>query len=71
MSFLKNLPYPNVIEQLSYDEILKAVKELFKKHISKDVKIKAAGGIRTLEDMEEFINLGCERIGSSSIGKLC
>ena len=45
--------------------------ELFKKHISKDVKIKAAGGIRTLEDMEEFINLGCERIGSSSIGKLC
>lgn len=44
--------------------------ELFKKHISKDVKIKAAGGIRTLEDMEEFIDLGCERIGSSSIGKL-
>lgn len=44
--------------------------ELFKKHISKDVKIKAAGGIRTLEEMEEFIDLGCERIGSSSIGKL-
>ena len=36
MSFLKNLPYPNVIEQLSYDEILKAAKELFKKHLNDD-----------------------------------
>ena len=36
MSFLKNLPYPNVIEQLSYDEILNAAKELFKKHLNDD-----------------------------------
>ena len=36
MSFLKNLPYPNVIEQLSYDEILKAVKGLFKGHLNDD-----------------------------------
>jgi len=39
---------------------------LFKEHIGPGVKIKAAGGIRTREDMEKFINAGCERIGSSS-----
>lgn len=39
---------------------------LFKKHIGKDVKIKAAGGIRTREEMEAFLNEGCERIGASS-----
>lgn len=38
---------------------------LFKKHISSDVKIKAAGGIRTLEDLEAYINAGCSRIGCS------
>ncbi len=44
--------------------------ELFKRHIGSDVKIKAAGGIRTLEDMQEFIELGCDRIGSSAIGQI-
>lgn len=39
--------------------------ELFKKHIGPNVKIKAAGGVSTLEDLEMFINLGCERIGTS------
>ena len=39
---------------------------LFKQHIGPGVKIKAAGGIRTREDMEKFISAGCERIGSSS-----
>ena len=29
------------------------------------VKIKAAGGISTLEDLEAFLNLGCDRIGTS------
>lgn len=43
---------------------------LFKRHIGPDVKIKAAGGIRTLEDMEAFINEGCSRIGTSSAIKL-
>ena len=37
---------------------------LFKNNIGKDVKIKAAGGIRTKEAMEEFIELGCDRIGT-------
>ena len=40
--------------------------ELFKKYISNDVKIKAAGGIRTKEDMEAFIKAGVSRIGCSS-----
>lgn len=43
---------------------------LFKKHIGPNVKIKAAGGIRTREDMEAFINAGCVRIGTSSAVKL-
>ncbi|MCM1386429.1 MAG: deoxyribose-phosphate aldolase [Bacillus sp. (in: Bacteria)] len=38
---------------------------LFKKHIGSQVKIKAAGGISTLEDMEAFLAEGCERIGTS------
>lgn len=44
--------------------------KLFKEYIGKDVKIKAAGGVRTLEDMENFIKEGCSRIGSSSAIKI-
>lgn len=40
--------------------------ELFAAHIGEGVKIKAAGGVRTKEDMERFIALGCSRIGTSS-----
>ena len=39
--------------------------ELFKKHIGTNVKMKAAGGVSTLEDLEMFIALGCDRIGTS------
>ena len=39
--------------------------ELFQKHIGPNVKIKAAGGISTREDLELFLNLGCHRVGSS------
>ncbi len=45
--------------------------ELFKKHIGPNVKIKAAGGVQTLEDLEMFLNLGCERIGTSKAVALC
>lgn len=45
--------------------------ELFKEHIGPEVKIKAAGGISTLEDMEMFINLGCARVGTSKGVELC
>lgn len=39
---------------------------LFKKHIGPDVKIKAAGGVKSVEDLENFIEAGCQRIGTSS-----
>lgn len=43
---------------------------LFAKHVGKDVKIKAAGGISSLEDAEDFINLGADRLGTSRIVKI-
>ena len=43
---------------------------LFAKHIGKDVKIKAAGGISSLEDAEKFIALGADRLGTSRIVKI-
>lgn len=43
---------------------------LFRKHIGANVKIKAAGGIRTRQQMEEFILAGCERIGTSAAAAL-
>lgn len=43
---------------------------LFKEHIGADVKIKAAGGVKTKSDLEMFLNEGCERIGTSSAVKL-
>ncbi len=39
---------------------------LFKAHIGKDVKMKAAGGVKSLEDLNHFLNEGCDRIGTSS-----
>ena len=41
--------------------------ELFSKNIGKNVKIKAAGGISTLEDAEKFLSIGADRLGSSRI----
>ncbi len=43
---------------------------LLKKHIGPKVKIKAAGGVKTREDLELFLKEGCDRIGSSSVLKL-
>ena len=43
---------------------------LFAKHIGPNVKIKAAGGISSLEDAEKFIQLGASRLGTSRIVKL-
>ena len=42
---------------------------LFKAHVAPHVKIKAAGGIATLDDAEDFIALGAERLGTSRIVK--
>lgn len=40
--------------------------ELFQRHIGENVKIKAAGGVRTRQDLEAFLAAGCSRIGTSS-----
>ena len=40
---------------------------LFAKHIAPHVKIKAAGGIRTIEDAENYIRLGADRLGTSAL----
>ena len=44
--------------------------ELFAKHIAPHVKIKAAGGISSIEDAEKFIALGADRLGTSRIVKI-
>ena len=43
---------------------------LFKKYIGEHVKMKAAGGVRSVADMEAFLEAGCDRIGTSSAIKL-
>ncbi len=40
--------------------------KLLAENIGKNVKIKAAGGIKTKDDMEDFLKLGCDRLGTSS-----
>jgi len=44
--------------------------KLMREHSADHVKVKAAGGISTLQDAEDFINLGAERLGTSRIVKL-
>ena len=43
---------------------------LFAAHVAPQVKIKAAGGISSLEDAEKFISLGASRLGTSRIVKI-
>lgn len=42
---------------------------LMKKHVGPMVRIKAAGGIKSLEIAEEFLTIGASRLGTSSAGK--
>ena len=42
---------------------------LFKKHVGPNVKIKAAGGIASMQDAEDFMKLGAHRLGTSRIVK--
>lgn len=44
--------------------------ELFSKNIGNNVKIKAAGGISSIEDAKRFIELGADRLGTSRIVKI-
>lgn len=43
---------------------------LFAEHVGENVKIKAAGGISSMEDAEKFIALGASRLGTSRIVKI-
>ena len=43
---------------------------LFAENIGPNVRMKAAGGIRSFEDGEDFLALGCDRLGTSAIVKL-
>lgn len=43
---------------------------LFARHVGADVKIKAAGGIRSIQDAEDFLELGAGRLGTSRIVKI-
>ena len=43
---------------------------LFAANIGENVKMKAAGGIRSFDDAEDYLALGCERLGTSAIVKL-
>ena len=43
---------------------------LFAEHVGENVKIKAAGGITSMEDAERFLELGADRLGTSRIIKL-
>lgn len=45
--------------------------KLMKEHIGPHVKIKAAGGVSTLDDLRTFLELGCDRIGTSRAVGLC
>ena len=44
--------------------------ELFQQHIGPGVKMKAAGGIHTREEMEAFLAAGCDRLGASAAVKV-
>ena len=44
--------------------------ELFAAHVGPDVKIKAAGGISSLEDAEKFVQAGASRLGTSRVVKI-
>lgn len=43
---------------------------LFSRHIGDNVRMKAAGGVKSREDLEMFLEAGCDRIGTSSAVKL-
>ena len=44
--------------------------KLMREYVGKDVKIKAAGGIASVDDAKEFLQLGADRLGTSRMIKL-
>ena len=43
---------------------------LLVRHVAPGVRVKAAGGIRTLADAEDFLRLGAARLGTSAVVRL-
>jgi deoxyribose-phosphate aldolase len=43
--------------------------KLMKEHVGEGVMVKAAGGIKNLEDAEEFLRIGADRLGTSRVVK--
>ena len=44
--------------------------ELMRKHVGPEVKVKAASGISSFDDAEEFMRLGADRLGTSRLVKI-
>lgn len=44
--------------------------KLFSEHVTPNIKMKASGGISSLDDAIDYINLGCSRLGTSRIVKI-
>ncbi len=44
--------------------------ELMRAHVGKEVKVKAAGGIASVDDAKEFLRIGADRLGTSRLIKL-
>lgn len=44
--------------------------DLMRKHVGANVKVKAAGGISSFDDAEEFMRLGADRLGTSRLVKI-
>ncbi len=65
-----NADYIKTSTGFSTSGATKADIELFAKHTTNGKKIKAAGGIASIEDAEDFINLGASRLGTSRIVKI-
>jgi deoxyribose-phosphate aldolase len=40
---------------------------LLREHLADHIKLKASGGIRTLEDAQAFLDLGADRLGASAL----
>ena len=51
--------------ELTFEDV-----ELMRACVGENVKVKAAGGIRSFEDAEKFLALGADRLGTSRLVKL-
>lgn len=62
---LKHVDHTLLLQGATWEEI-----QLFSEHIGPNVKMKAAGGISSIEDAEKFLELGADRLGTSRIIKI-